>query len=181
METRSRFVHARRPALLISLLATLALLLAACQSSATSTPTQAPAAPAPTDTMAPAPTDTAAAMVEEPTIMVATDAMYGPILVDGKGMTLYLFTNDTPGVSNCNAGCLAKWPPLLTNGSPIAGDGVDASKLGSAKLADGSMIVTYNGWPLYYWVNDTKPGDATGQGVGSVWYVLDPDGNPVGN
>jgi predicted lipoprotein with Yx(FWY)xxD motif len=114
--------------------------------------------------------------MSEPTINVAADPTLGNILVDGKGMTLYIFTNDTPGVSNCNAGCLAKWPPLLTNGSPKAGPGVDASLFGTASLADGSKIVTYNKMPLYYWVNDKKPGDTTGQNVGKVWFVIDPSG-----
>lgn len=121
----------------------------------------------------------AEAQVEEPEIKVVSDAKYGKILVDGKGMTLYIFTKDAPDQSNCNAGCLAKWPPLITAGSPKADDGVDASKLGTAKLADGRLIVTYNHMPLYYWVNDTKPGDTTGQNVGSVWFVVNPDGKSV--
>lgn len=116
---------------------------------------------------------------EEPVIKAVNDPKYGMILVDAKGMTLYIFTKDGPDLSNCNAGCLAKWPPLITAGSPKAGDGVDDSKLGSTKLADGRLIVTYNHMPLYYWVNDTKPGDTSGQNVGSVWFVVNPDGNSV--
>ena len=98
------------------------------------------------------------------------------ILVDGKGMTLYLYTKDTPGVSNCSAGCLAKWPPLTAEslGNITVGTGVDKTKLGLADLADGKKIVTYNKMPLYYWVNDSKPGDTTGQNVGGVWYVVAP-------
>ena len=96
-------------------------------------------------------------------------------------MTLYIFTNDTPGVSNCNADCLAKWPPLITQGNPKLGPGVDAALVGTATLADGRKIVTYNKMPLYYWVNDKAAGDTTGQGVGSVWYVISPDGKVVGN
>ncbi len=115
----------------------------------------------------------------EPTISVATDAKLGKILVGDKGMTLYMFTKDGPNQSNCNADCLAKWPPLLTQGSPTLGAGVDASLVGTASLPDGSKIVTYNKMPLYYWVKDTKAGDTTGQGVGSVWYVVSPDGKVV--
>lgn len=59
------------------------------------------------------------------------------------------------------------------------GTGVDASLVGTATLADGRMIVTYNKMPLYYWYEDTKPEDAFGQGVGSVWYVIRWDGTPV--
>jgi predicted lipoprotein with Yx(FWY)xxD motif len=115
----------------------------------------------------------------EPAISVATDAKLGKILVGDKGMTLYMFTKDGPNQSNCNADCLAKWPPLLTQGSPTLGEGVDASLVGTASLPDGSKIVTYNKMPLYYWVKDTKAGDTTGQGVGDVWYVVSPDGKVV--
>jgi predicted lipoprotein with Yx(FWY)xxD motif len=65
-------------------------------------------------------------------------------------------------------------------GSPTLGPGVDATLVGSATLADGTKIVTYNKMPLYYYAKDTKPGDTTGQGVGSVWYVVGPDGKPIG-
>ncbi len=105
--------------------------------------------------------------------------MLGKILVGENGMTLYMFTKDTADMSNCNADCLKKWPALITLGKPILGEGVDASLVGSATLADGSKIVTYNHMPLYYWYKDLKAGDTNGQGVGEVWYVLAPDGNPV--
>jgi predicted lipoprotein with Yx(FWY)xxD motif len=109
---------------------------------------------------------------------VAEDAKLGKILVDGKGMTLYMFTKDEADKSNCNAACLANWPALLTSGSPVAGAGVDASKLGSTATTDGRKIVTYNHFPLYYWVKDSKAGDTTGQNVGKVWFVVAPDGSP---
>jgi predicted lipoprotein with Yx(FWY)xxD motif len=98
----------------------------------------------------------------------------GRFLVDGNGMTLYLFTRDEPDQSNCEGDCLVNWPPFLTTGDPILGDGVDASKVGTTTLADGSTIVTYDHMPLYYWVNDRNPGDTTGQGVGDVWFVVEP-------
>jgi hypothetical protein len=101
--------------------------------------------------------------------------------VGENGMTLYMFTKDTADTSNCNADCLKKWPALITQGKPMLGDGVDASLVGSATLADGSKIVTYNHMPLYYWYKDTKPGDTNGQAVSNVWYVIPPDGNPVGS
>jgi predicted lipoprotein with Yx(FWY)xxD motif len=106
----------------------------------------------------------------------AKDDKLGTFLVDGTGMTLYLYTKDTPGVSNCSAACLAKWPPFEAEsvGQIAVGAGVNAAKLGLADLADGKKIVTYNGMPLYYWVNDTKPGDTTGQNVGGVWFVVAP-------
>ncbi|WP_344676728.1 hypothetical protein [Tessaracoccus defluvii] len=92
-------------------------------------------------------------------------------------MTLYLFTKDAPGSSACEGQCLINWPPLV--GEPAAGDGVDASLLGSFQRSDGTTQATYNGWPLYYWKNDAAPGDVTGQNVPDVWFVLDAAGNPV--
>ena len=37
----------------------------------------------------------------------------GKALVDGKGMTLYIFDKDTAGASNCNDQCAINWPPLM--------------------------------------------------------------------
>lgn len=97
----------------------------------------------------------------------------GTFLVDEKGMTLYLFTKDSPGVSNCKEACLDAWPPLLTEGEPLAGEGV-TGKLGTITRDDGTVQVTYDDMPLYYYVSDVEPGDTTGQGVGGVWYVVEP-------
>lgn len=113
------------------------------------------------------------------TVMTAETDL-GTILVDGEGMTLYMFTNDTQdsGESVCEGDCLVAWPPL--EGEPTAGEGVDESLLGTIERSDGSTQASYNGWPLYYWAQDTAPGDVTGQGVNDVWYVLDPAGEPIG-
>jgi predicted lipoprotein with Yx(FWY)xxD motif len=108
-----------------------------------------------------------------------SNSQFGSILVDGKGMTLYLFTKDTPNTSNCYDKCATAWPPLLTTGSPTAGDGIDASKLGTTTRTDGTTQVTYNGWPLYYFAKDQQAGDTAGQGVGSVWYVISPAGTAI--
>jgi predicted lipoprotein with Yx(FWY)xxD motif len=113
------------------------------------------------------------------TVMISSNDRLGDILTDDKGMTLYLFTNDTANTSNCYDQCATNWPPLLTEGDPAAGAGADESLLGTAQRTDGTVQVTYNGWPLYYWVKDLKPGDATGQDVGDVWYVLNAMGEQV--
>jgi predicted lipoprotein with Yx(FWY)xxD motif len=91
-------------------------------------------------------------------------------------MTLYLFTKDTPNTSNCYGGCASYWPPLLTNGAPVAGTGVTASMLGTTKRTDGTVQVTYNGWPLYYYASDKAAGDVTGENVQGVWFVITPSG-----
>jgi predicted lipoprotein with Yx(FWY)xxD motif len=68
------------------------------------------------------------------------------------------------------------WPPLLTIGKPTLADGTTASLVGSTQRKDGTMQVTYNGMPLYYYFKDHAAGDVTGQGNNNVWYVVTPDG-----
>jgi predicted lipoprotein with Yx(FWY)xxD motif len=177
------FQSTKRPFQWIGVLLVLAVILAACAPAVTpaptAIPTAVPMATAVPPTAAPAPTATKAAAAEA-TINVVTDPKLGKILVDGKGMTLYMYTKDEANKSNCADACLKSWPPLLTQGTPKLGEGVDPALVGSASLADGSKIVTYNKMPLYYWVKDAKPGDVTGQNVGGVWYVVSPAGKIVG-
>src|SRR5713226_3667476 len=116
------------------------------------------------------------------TIAVATNSKLGQILVDGKGITVYLFVKDTGQSSTCYTSCAQVWPPVLTNGAPVAGTGATASLLGTTTRTDGKTEVTYNGHPLYYFVTDKKPGDTTGQGVtsfGEIWYVMSPAGPAI--
>ena len=171
----------KKPVWWIGALVALSIVLASCAPAATPVPTEIPAPtvpPVPTATLVPAaPATTSAA---EASINIATDPKFGKILVDGKGMTLYLYTKDEPSKSNCSAGCLKAWPPLMTQGIPKLGDGVDASLIGNAALADGSKIVTYNKMPLYYWASDSKPGDITGLGISGVWFLVSPTGSKVG-
>ena len=115
-------------------------------------------------------------------IAVANNAKYGQILVDDKGMTLYLFVKDTGTASTCYGQCATFWPPVLTTGRPQAGPGVDASLLGTTTRTDGKVEVTYAGHPLYYFQKDKAPGDTTGQGVngfGDLWWVLKPSGAAI--
>ena len=112
------------------------------------------------------------------TLKVAQNATLGSFLVDQNGMTLYIFTKDTAGVSTCSGGCPATWPALLTNGAPVLGDPSITGQLGVITRSDGSQQVTINDMPLYYYSKDMAAGDTNGQGVGSVWYVVQPSGTP---
>jgi predicted lipoprotein with Yx(FWY)xxD motif len=106
----------------------------------------------------------------------------GRILVDSKGITLYDFPPDKGKISVCYGACAALWPPLITHGKPVAGRGARASLLGTTKRKDGKLQVTYGGHPLYYFVTDRKPGQATGQGLnqfGGPWWVISPAGKEI--
>jgi predicted lipoprotein with Yx(FWY)xxD motif len=116
------------------------------------------------------------------TIAAANNAKLGEFLVDGKGMTVYLFVADTGTASTCYTSCAQYWPPVLTPGAPVAATGAQASLLGTTTRTDGKVEVTYAGHPLYYFLNDKKPGDATGQGLnnsGGLWWVLTPLGAAI--
>jgi predicted lipoprotein with Yx(FWY)xxD motif len=169
--------NARKPFWITSACLSLLLVLTACGTSANQAPTAVTSAPAATPTPTTAPTMAAAA---EATVNVANDPNLGQILVDGNGMTLYMFTKDGPDKSNCSGNCFNLWPPLNTQGHPTLGPGVDASLVSNTQASDGSEMVTYNKMPLYHFSKDQNPGDTNGQGVGSVWYAVSPDGKPVG-
>ena len=150
--------------LIFSVLVGLVLILTACSPQATE---------APPATSAAIPV-TGAAVVN-----LGQNDTLGSFLVDDKGMTLYLFTKDTPNTSSCYDKCATTWPPLLTTDAPAADEGVDASMLGTTTRTDGTIQVTYNGWPLYYYEKDKAPGDVVGQDVGDVWFVISPAGDKV--
>ena len=110
-----------------------------------------------------------------PTVKVATDATLGKILVDGAGKTLYLYSRDEKGVSNCYDQCEARWPILRpTAGAAPTGAPDINGALGVISRKDGTSQVTYNGIPLYYFTPDEKAGDTKGQAVGGVWWILPP-------
>ncbi len=106
----------------------------------------------------------------------------GQIVVNGSGRTLYIFEKDTNGTSTCNGACAAYWPPLVTNGKPVALAGVNQSLVGTTKRADGSEQVTYNGWPVYTFIGDKQPGQTSGEGLtdfGAGWDALSPAGAKI--
>jgi len=152
-------------------------------------PTEAPVTEAPvaTDTATVDETATVSVPVTgETTVNVSEAEGFGSILVNGEGMSLYVFMADTQnsGTSTCgdDDGCATDWPPLVTEGSPVAGEGVDATLLGTITRDDGTMQVTYNGWPLYHFSEDEAPGDTNGQGIdefGGLWFLVSPDGEAI--
>jgi predicted lipoprotein with Yx(FWY)xxD motif len=104
--------------------------------------------------------------------------------------SLYMLTSDTPRTSNCGTagGCVALWPPLLTNHRAVAGTGTDRHLIGTIRRSDGTFQVTYAGHPLYFFALDLAAGATAGEingehiedpaPVNGVWYNLLPNGNP---
>jgi len=118
-----------------------------------------------------------------PSVKLASTSL-GSVLVDSRGRTLYLFEADKGPMSRCSNACAGVWPPLTTTGRPTGGAGVQASKLGTSKRADGTTGVTYNGHPLYAYAGDSAPGQTTGQGIdefGAEWYALSAAGSKIDN
>lgn len=112
-------------------------------------------------------------------VSVDDNPKLGKIIVNSRGFTLYYFHKDKGGKSSCYGACAGVWPPLLTSGAPKGMNGAQASKLGTTKRTDGSVQVTYAGFPLYTYTLDTKPGDIKGNDIdsfGAEWYALQPNG-----
>jgi predicted lipoprotein with Yx(FWY)xxD motif len=108
------------------------------------------------------------------TVMIGTSPALGNYLVDGEGNALYYFTKDSSGKSACNGDCIKNWPAFTASGFVLP-SGLNPADFGTIRRSDGTSQVTYKGYPLYYWKKDGMRGDVTGQGVGKVWYVVDPE------
>jgi predicted lipoprotein with Yx(FWY)xxD motif len=108
---------------------------------------------------------------------------YGRILFDTRGRALYGFTRDRRGgPSQCYGDCARAWPVYFAPGQLRAGKGVKRSLIGTTRRRDGRRQVTYNGWPLYYYVGDRSPGQVLCQNVdefGGTWLVVRPSGRLV--
>ena len=103
---------------------------------------------------------------------------YGKAVFGPSRKVVYVFGADHGSTSNCYGVCAKAWPPLLTTGSPLAGAGVEAKLLGTTTRHDGSVQVTYNGHPLYYYSAD-KVGKVMCQHVnmhGGLWLIVKPNG-----
>ena len=105
---------------------------------------------------------------------------YGKTLFGPSGKVVYVFGADRGSTSHCYGVCAAAWPPLLTTGPPLAGAGIEAKLLGMTKRKNGTLQVTYNGHPLYYYSAD-KVGKIMCQHAnmhGGLWLIIKPSGQP---
>lgn len=104
----------------------------------------------------------------------------GTIVVNGQGMSAYVFDHDTAGsgTSACTGPCLSLWPAITAATGTPAVSGV-TGKIATNALPDGKFQLTLNGLPLYTYTPDTKPGDTTGEGFGGIWWVVGADGHKI--
>ncbi|WP_371495935.1 hypothetical protein OG871_09610 [Kitasatospora sp. NBC_00374] len=139
------------------------------------------AAPAPAASSGAAQTPAPADGGGKAALQTATSGTLGTIVTDATGYTLYRFDKDTakPSASNCNGACATTWPPATATDNPQL-KGIDSKLVGTVTRADGSKQLTLNGWPLYRYAQDTKPGDTKGQGVGGTWFASTPTGTKAG-
>lgn len=112
-------------------------------------------------------------------VVAVTDSDLGKILVDGDGVTLYAFTNDTDGKPTCTDACAATWPAATAADLSDGVKGVDDGVLSLVAGTDGEQQLKAGDHPLYRYSGDGGPGDVNGQGSGDVWFVVAPDGSLI--
>jgi predicted lipoprotein with Yx(FWY)xxD motif len=164
-----------RTASIAAVVPIVAALLAGCGSSSKGT-TSAPSAP---------PTGTSASAASSSTPTATTGVLFttkaGPLgrvlAVGPKKLTVYQFEADTSSKSTCTGACASVWPPVTTTGQPRtdAHAAARASDLGTSTRSDGTIQVTFQGHPLYFYAKDQNAGDAHGQGIksfGAAWRVI---------
>ncbi len=123
-------------------------------------------------------------VLKSATVKTRKISKLGVVLVNGRGLTLYMFKPDHRKRVTCKGSCARAWPPLkLKKGQrPTAGGAAKQKLLGSDKNPSGGRVVTYNRWPLYTYIGDSKPGQTNGQATnlnGGLWYVLSPSGKVI--
>lgn len=153
-------------------LAAVAVLAAACGSTASSSPAAAPTGSA----------TTAGAAAGAALTIDTHSGPSGTYLTDSTGRTLYLWAADTGMASTCSGSCASAWPPVTSSATPTAGSGVTAGQLGLSKRSDGTEQVTYDGHPLYYYAGDSAAGQTSGQGstaFGAAWWIVSPSGSAI--
>lgn len=123
---------------------------------------------------------------QQASLQVAEKEPFGKYITDAQGRALYMFTSDKKDAkeSTCYDQCAQAWPPLTVQAGqqPQLGAQIDQKLVGSFERKDGKQQVTYNGWPLYYFTQDTGAGQVAGQdkkGFGGEWYVMAPSGERI--
>lgn len=112
------------------------------------------------------------------TIITTGDSEFGSILFDDRGQAIYIWELEDSTTAECYGDCAEAWPPVLTDGAPIASGSVNSELLGTTERTDGTTQVTYNGHPLYYYAHE-KAGEVKCHNVsthGGLWWVIQSSG-----
>lgn len=110
-------------------------------------------------------------------VKIAEKAGVGKYLTDAEGKSLYFYIKDRIDKSACSGDCIARWP-IYFRDKVAAGEGLKGEDFATIERADGQKQSTFRGYPLYYWMGDSKPGEINGQGYNGVWFVINPDKFP---
>jgi predicted lipoprotein with Yx(FWY)xxD motif len=162
----TRSIRARSRLAGLALMVGVALFVAACGGSSSTSSASAPASHTPA----------------AGTAISTAKGADGTYLTGASGRAVYLWDADTGSMSTCSGACAQAWPPVITKSAPTASGGVQASDLGTTTRSDGLKQVTYKGHPLYYFVGDTRPGQVTGQGsnnFGAKWWLVNESGSAI--
>lgn len=142
---------------------------------------EAPSSQTPSPTPSPAPSSSPSADANgKPGTKVTTgDSEFGTMLFGADGQAIYIWEVEESATPECYDDCAEAWPPVLTEGKAVAAGDVDPALLGTARRRDGTLQVTYNGHPLYYYAHE-GPGEVKCHDVathGGLWWVVQPDGD----
>ncbi len=110
-------------------------------------------------------------------IHLDSNAQVGAHIVDKDGKTLYYFSNDANGLSNCTGGCLTNWPVYYADSTTTFSNDLSSTDFATITTTAGARQTTFKGWPLYYYAPAgvaEAAGQTTGEGVGTVWFVAKP-------
>lgn len=99
------------------------------------------------------------------------------VLVTPKGHTLYVFASDPQKKSTCYDTCAKFWPPRLVASGTHPRTNIPGvpGTFGVITRTDGKQQLTYDGAPLYTFLEDKKAGDMNGQGAfasGGYWWAV---------
>jgi predicted lipoprotein with Yx(FWY)xxD motif len=115
------------------------------------------------------------------TEITVSSSQFGDIVFNAENQAIYLFDKETSSTPECYGACAAAWPPVLTEGEPVASGAAKQGLLGTTERDDGSTQVTYAGQPLYYYAHE-GPGEVLCHNVsefGGLWLVLDAGGQAL--
>jgi predicted lipoprotein with Yx(FWY)xxD motif len=165
----------RKTGLALAALGALAVFLSACASNSSPSAGSAYGGGAATSAVSPTASSGSGAIASQPktSILTIRKTKIGYVLADAQGYTLYWYSRDVKGggSSACTGQCLSTWPAVT--GKPAAVSGIKLNGvLGMITRPGGIVQATYNGYPLYTYAGDSRPGDTEGNGVGAVWHVI---------